>query len=41
MLSTPIIEAVNEGLIKQGETGERKCVDKQLGDTDVEKLQLS
>lgn len=41
MLSTPVTEALNEGIIKQGKGGERKYVDKQLEDTDVEELQLS
>lgn len=39
MCFQPIIEVLNEGIIIQGETGERKCVDKQLADTDVEELQ--
>lgn len=38
---TPIIEALNEGIIKQRKREERKWVDKQLEDTDVEELQLS
>lgn len=28
--ASPIIEALNEEIIKQGETGERKCMDEQL-----------
>lgn len=27
---TPTIKLLNEGIIKQGKTEERKCVDKQL-----------
>lgn len=41
MSPTPIIETLSERIIKQGKTGERKCVDKQLRGTDVEELQLS